>query len=143
MRTTELTPAAASYSKAQSATAEGVDASPTADQRPCFASIHTLLKRADSLAELPEGKASIWIRDANAILNQHPGDRHPAKDLLQWINMGWVYVLWDQRYAEFDELDSGWPRQTTARTMRQRLRAMRAKALLAQREKLVHETDCD
>jgi hypothetical protein len=67
--------------------------------------------QVDSLADI--GSGSLWIRDANGILQQTTTQRITRDDrmpeLLDAIAAGRVYALWNHRYQEFDELGPEWP----------------------------------
>lgn len=114
MRTDEIPSAATT--EAVHKTAQGADVveqSPATDGPPAstYTSLHWLLRKAERLSELPqEAKATIWIRDPHGHLQAHAAGRHSAQDLLQWINMGWVYILWDFRCLEFEEITPEWPK---------------------------------
>lgn len=81
-----------------------------------FASINTLLMRVSSLKEV--GSGSVWIRDKNNILVQTDTSKIPTdklSELVEAIAQQKVYILWDYRYMEFDELGPEWPKAHKAR----------------------------
>jgi hypothetical protein len=116
-RTTEVSPAAVEVPEAadaQTAVAEATTVVEPPKVYPRFASIHTLLVRAESLADV--GSGSVWIRNDEGIFIQTTTDKITREgkmsNLLDWIAAGRVGVLCDHRYLEFDELTAEWPRQS-------------------------------
>ena len=111
----ELFPAANAAPVAEVPVPEGEQAAqPVAEapieapKAPRFASIHTLLMRIESLGDLASG--TVYLRLKNGTLEPWSTSKIPSEKLLPLIEAGRVWVPWDHRYIEFDELGPEWPR---------------------------------
>ncbi len=78
---------------------------------PQFASIHTLLRRVDALGDVPTDATTAWVRKRDTrVLEPFTLANVRPTQLSQAIDEGRIYILWDHRFLQFNELGPEWPR---------------------------------
>lgn len=70
--------------------------------------------RIGTLGDLASG--TVYLRLKNGTLEQWNTSKIPSEKILPLIDAGRVYVPWDHRYLEFDELGPEWPKARGAKT---------------------------
>lgn len=101
-------PAAATPPRTEPAVPEATAVEQAPQKGARFASMHTLVMRADSLGDL--GSGSCFIRNKEGLLQPYTTDKIPSDRLLELLESGRLYTLWDHRYLEFDDLSPEWPK---------------------------------